>query len=280
MNLSNRETRRQLMRSLAALRCLRRWTQEDLATSAAVSPSLICDYEKGTKTPELSTIYRLLAALELPQAALECALELGRLAERAEEGGPAWKQQQEYLALSAGLAMTEFTRSLMELMEPIGPIGDGRLPEPSAADRAAAPDLWSRFELRSPEERQFLLESTPCFRSWSLCELLCHRSVVEAEERPERGLELARIALEIAEWVPGPDAWSRRLQGYSWGHVAHAYRALGDAAAAQAASARVWPLWNEGAWGDPGLLSEDRLRELESSAGRSVHLETDQPESQ
>ena len=46
-------------------RLKRDWTQEELGDKIGVSKVCISGYEKGTKSPTLNTIYRLLKALEL-----------------------------------------------------------------------------------------------------------------------------------------------------------------------------------------------------------------------
>jgi transcriptional regulator with XRE-family HTH domain len=57
--------------TLAVLRVIRGWTQEELAEASGVRPSAISDYERGRKTPELRSLRRLLAAMEMPLAAVD-----------------------------------------------------------------------------------------------------------------------------------------------------------------------------------------------------------------
>jgi transcriptional regulator with XRE-family HTH domain len=57
--------------ALAVVRVIRGWTQEELADASGVRASSISDYERGRKTPEMRTLQRLLAAMELPLAAVD-----------------------------------------------------------------------------------------------------------------------------------------------------------------------------------------------------------------
>jgi hypothetical protein len=111
-------------------------------------------------------------------------------------------------------------------------------------------------------------------KSWALAERLCEASLEALASDPEDALALADLALGIARQVEGEEAWRSRLQGYCWAHVAHARRAVQDAAGAKAAAARAWELWDEGSFSDGGLLSAARMFELlgdedlPASAGR------------
>jgi hypothetical protein len=70
--------------------------------------------------------------------------------------------------------------------------------------------------------------------------------------------------------VPGPESWRLRLQGWASAFVGNARRAQGNLVGAEAAFARSQKLWQAGAPGDPGLLDESRLVELEASLPQDI----------
>lgn len=57
--------------SLAVLRVIRGWSQEELARHSGVRPSSISDYERGKIVPGAGTLQRLLDAMGYPFSALD-----------------------------------------------------------------------------------------------------------------------------------------------------------------------------------------------------------------
>jgi phytoene dehydrogenase-like protein len=123
-------------------------------------------------------------------------------------------------------------------------------------ERQRAEELWSRLAVCSPEGRLAIVRLGQEFRTWALCERLCAESEREAPRHPAQAAELARLAQEVAERVPGPDRWRSRLRGYATAHLALALRAGGDPDAADTLLAEAERLWQEGA--DPAGLLDPR----------------------
>jgi transcriptional regulator with XRE-family HTH domain len=73
---------------LKAARDLRKWSQGDLASRAAMPPSSIAHFESGSRKPSFETLRRLANALEVTTDYL-----LGRVDEpgRAEAGDPLYR---------------------------------------------------------------------------------------------------------------------------------------------------------------------------------------------
>lgn len=71
-------------------------------------------------------------------------------------------------------------------------------------------------------------------------------SLRQAAQRPEEALELADLALSIAQRAPGEVSWRSRLLGFCWAHVANARRAAGNDAGAAEAFVRARELWRAG----------------------------------
>jgi tetratricopeptide (TPR) repeat protein len=118
------------------------------------------------------------------------------------------------------------------------------------------------------EERIALVEAFPDYWSWALAVRMCKQSVKRAAHRAEEALDLAHLALSIAERAPGEESWRQRLTGYCWAHVANARRVANNLAGADEAFVRAWALWRAGADSDAELLAEWQLFSLEASLRR------------
>lgn len=137
-----------------------------------------------------------------------------------------------------------------------------------AAARRQAEELWQGLQGLSGKERRELVITYPQYRSWALALRLCDASIRAAAHKPADALELARLALFVAERVREHESFRLRLQGLVHGFVANALRVLEDYDAADAEFARAWQLWKAGEGADPELLPEWRLLDLEASLRR------------
>lgn len=187
---------------------------------------------------------RLLADGRLFEAAqaLEGDLLVDYLAGRLD--APEARAVRGWLAASAGVRRRyEILRALTAKAE-----------QPSAADRRRAPALWKRVAALPPEPRRRAVEEDPGLWSWALCERLCAESVKAAADDAGRALELAGLAVAVAERVSGSAGWRARLQGYAAAFEANARRVANDLKGADKAMARALDLWARGAAGDPERL--------------------------
>lgn len=101
-----------------------------------------------------------------------------------------------------------------------------------ARSRAEATALWERLERLSQERRLGLARSTHTFASWGLAELLGRMSLEAASDNAGRAVELAELAVAVAESVeddePAESRWTYQLRALAWGTLANARRAAGD----------------------------------------------------
>jgi tetratricopeptide (TPR) repeat protein len=132
-------------------------------------------------------------------------------------------------------------------------------------DRREAEALWKRLKRRSKVQFLALVEEAEEFRSWALAERLCDESARAAAHDPLRAIELAEVALHIAERASGDEAWRYRLQGYAWAFLGNAFRVHGLLPEADAAFSKAWALWDQGAAVEPELLAVSRLYDLQAS---------------
>ncbi len=265
-----------LGRRLAILRESRDLSQAELTRRAGVTPSSLSLYEAGKKIPELATLFRILDALDYGLSALDKADEFclalrltpqcrrsfglpdplrGQIASLATEAGKAVSRLTDAVALLAGSEPTS-NRVRAAAMNEGYP-----LPE----DRAKAADLWERLRKYSHEVRRAFVAEFPEFQVWSLSELLSHESAAAASDSASVAFELAQLALDVAEKIPGDSARRARSKGYARGHLGNAQRVHGDLKAAEQSFALSDHEWKAGA-GCPGdLLEEARLLALKSS---------------
>ena len=257
--------------TLLALRSERRWAKKRLSTALGFSDDKqISRLERGERTLSRKTLDEYAAYLGHPTEAVDALLFAFRLISpksRTEISSPIALSADEHLRLgraALAVAWTAAEGALADLVR-------RRKLERAAAARAEARALWSRLKAATRPERRLLVTGLPEFRSWALAEEVCHQSEGAAAHKTEKALELADLALFIAEQVPGETSWRARLQGYCWAYVANARRVANDFDGAAEAFARAWDLWRAGAESDPELLAEWRLPYLEASLRRAQH---------
>ena len=241
------------------------WSGEELARTLGIQSALISGYERGSKTLSRERLEELLAPLGIPPEAIDSALyslEVGLLPEVP--GSPVDPKPSELrliheAAVVAGRkAVTETRRRMTEKVRR----------ERAAQARRQAGALWKDLQGMSPRERRRAVETERRFWTWALAERLCAESVRAAAHRADGALELAGLALRVAELAPGSEAWISRLQGYTWAFVGNARRVQGDLPGAEEAFLRSDRLWEAGAGGDPGVLDGSRVLDLKASLRR------------
>ena len=138
-----------------------------------------------------------------------------------------------------------------------------------AAEIEQAAQLFESLLPLTREERRGLVEAFPKFWSWALAVRVCEASVKRAAHRADEALELAELAVSIAERVPGEEGWRSRLLGYCWAHVGNARRVGNDLAGADKAFTYARQLWRPGSGPKPELLGDWVLPSMEASLRRA-----------
>jgi transcriptional regulator with XRE-family HTH domain len=247
------------------LRMLRGWTQTELAEAAGLSASAISRYEIGDIVPGREALEEIAMAVGLPLRMLDrvflwVGAARSAVASATDPGDPDRLADAVAGELAAGLSdLLDTVTSMMLTSLPdldSGPWRRAAAAPPQADDREEAPELWEALQRHEPSTRRFLVEDSRRFQKWALCELLCAESVRAACGSADEALELAELALRVAERTPGEEIWRLRLQGYAWTHIGHARQARGDRPGAKEAFNHARPLWKIGAPGDPGLLAD------------------------
>jgi transcriptional regulator with XRE-family HTH domain len=254
--------------ALTVLRSALGWDQTELARAVGVRPSMISDYERGQRNLPREKLEELAGVMGLPAEAVDWAFSFVQSLRSVAQapgfpGAPADAERRQIEAIAGETARltAEFFRSLLSRIT---------IHARALAARQQAAALWKTMQRRKPSERRMLVEDAQEYRNWGLCELLCSESIKAAADDADRAIELAQLAVLIADLAPGEDTWRWRLQGYAAAHLGNARRVRSDLPGAEEAFAAASKLWETGAPGDPGLLSEAQVLSLEAS------LRTDQ----
>jgi transcriptional regulator with XRE-family HTH domain len=241
------------------------WTDEELARALEIQPALISAYERGRKPLSRERLEGLLAVMAVPPEAIEAALLAHSLAFPPEdqEGSspvdpsPAERRTVHEAAAVAGLKAAEATRQKLT--------ANLRQRRTTRARRQAEA-RWKTLAVMTPEGRRSAVEKESRYWTWALAERLCNESVRAAAHRADRAMELAGLALRVAELSPESEAFRSRLQGYAWAFVANARRVQGDLPGAEAAFARSDNLWAAVGEAAPShLLDGSRRLDLKAS---------------
>jgi transcriptional regulator with XRE-family HTH domain len=240
--------------AIILLRSLKEWDQAELARASGIAPSQLSVYERGGRAVPRYVLERVAAAVGFPSPMLEPLLRALRAFRLAAQGETRADRM---------LGDLFYAELMVRIREAVAPILEELFAEeepimvPVAEDRDAAEELWRNCQDCTPEDWLLLVEEAEEYQSWALCERVAAAS--RDEENPAQALELARLAVEIADRVPGEEPWRQRVQGYALAHLSRAQRANGDPAEAEKTLACAKQLWEAGAPGDLGLLNGEGL---------------------
>ena len=239
--------------ALTFLRSKRGWSKKRLADALGVDRSLLSRYERGDQLTR-ERLDALVAPLGYPPEAVEVLRLADRLISLGEEGG------------SLGVSAMAVGWSAAELaFEDLARREETRKAE---AERREAEESWASLKKATREDRRALVSGFPEFRTPALAARVCAASLRAAPHNAREALELAELALSIAEQAPGEEDLRSRAQAYCWAHVGNARRVANDLDGAEEAFARSWSLRQVGAEADSDLFPEWQLLSLEASLRR------------
>ena len=164
-------------------------------------------------------------------------------------------------ALGFDLAVIEEARRFIERLRALEI-------RPSPEDRLAARDLFVRLERHPAPLRRALLREVAEFRSWALVEFVAQESSRVAAHDAAKAVELADLALALAEEIPGHAEWRLALRAYALAHLGNARRVAGNLRGAEQAFRAAEGLWPLGKPDPYGLLSGARMLGMFASLRR------------
>jgi tetratricopeptide (TPR) repeat protein len=249
---------------LAFLREGMGWSQRQLERAAALAANMVGNYENGHKQLTRERLESLISFMGLgPERIDGCLAELEAARAHARPGPrdpfSSRRQKIEAIAAQFGRMAAAFARAALNLLT----LGSETVHAHDQADH-----LWRRLKRYKPEDRLTVVEEDRRYCRWGLVVIVVQESLDAAPNQPKEALELARLALRIAELVSGSRDWGWRLQGYAGAALTNAYRVCSDLPAARKARARAKQLWDDGEPGDPGLLNEALLPWVEAALHR------------
>jgi transcriptional regulator with XRE-family HTH domain len=251
--------------ALTYLRTSAGWSRAQLArTLGLADESLISAYERGAKPLTREKLDSLVESLGHPPEAVDVLLFVhGLIYPEPREEAPEERRTMDRAAMAAGWTAGRIAAEAVraELIRK-------RKQETAEAAKRQAEERFRSLIALTPRERRGLVEVFPDYWSRALAVRVCQASVKKAAHKPGEALELAELALWIAERIPGDERERSRLRGYCWGHIANARRVANDHAGSDEAFARAWELWHAGADSDPELLGEWVLPSMEASLRR------------
>jgi transcriptional regulator with XRE-family HTH domain len=235
--------------------------QKDVAERLGRHPTLVSALELGNKPLDRDRLEEVIALLGYASEAVDLTLAFldllpltwlspgGTEAERSIPLAAA-----RVATVTAEATVEAFTRSLRQAVK--------------RREERQAEAQWELFRTFSPADQQLLIAHAPEYHTAAFCARLCTQSEKAAADRPNRALELARLALEVAEKVPGTEAERDRLRAGCWAQIGNALRVGNAHDAADAAFVRVRELWKTGQTAELGFVEEWQLLDLEASLRR------------
>jgi tetratricopeptide (TPR) repeat protein len=136
-------------------------------------------------------------------------------------------------------------------------------------ERGEAPGLFAELMERTEEQREILLRNSQRFRTWGLLELAVERSLERSIQDAERGEELGRLALRIADLLDDDRYGADQLEDLrarAWAYVGNARRIRSDFQGAEEAFRQALSHLQRGT-GD--LFEQAILLDLQASLRRS-----------
>src|SRR5580693_4269297 len=225
---------------LVVLRVLRGWSQGELAAAAGVAPDNISKYERGTTATPPELLERLVTAMGYPGQMVERTAAFARMALKMRDAGAGGQPGESIEAAVAALAAEMGWSWEGTVREKVTRV----LEEAEILDaRRRARALWARLRPYPHEARLALVREGEELSGWALAELLCERSVEAAADDAGAAVEVAELAVAVAERARGRRPTPREAQGYAWGFLGNARRVRGEFEAAERAFARSAELW-------------------------------------
>ncbi len=256
----------ELRTAVAILRILRGWSQADLALATGLGASAVSRYESGAQRPSRPTFNRIATAVGVRPLLVRGLLTWIRAARSCILGEHFQPTLNELIESCTAEVTEAFSTLLRQVAADM--IGPPSLPAEyrAAMDQKLEEELWDQLEKAPVEDWYAIIEEVPETRDWPFCMTLCEKTLdLAGKGNAAKALELAGVAVRLAElyWTDGP--WRLRLEGYARAHLAAALQASGDLDAAEEAMQRARTLWDAGGPGDSSPLDEERLVELESA---------------
>lgn len=210
-------------------------TQEEFAEAVGTTQAHVSNYERAKQAPPDAALRRMARVAGVPWHVVQHLRRFLAAAREAVERGTA-----------AGAPVTNLAVLDNVLLAAIPYLVEETVLESGEALREGR-EVLATLEPLAPEERRQRIDTAPpgACRSWAaLVKVVCEASARAAADNAERALELADLALSVAERVPPEELGAARA--YAWGYLGNARRVANDHDGAGEALAHAWELWRPG----------------------------------
>ncbi|HEV7667731.1 MAG TPA: helix-turn-helix transcriptional regulator [Thermoanaerobaculia bacterium] len=247
--------------ALKALCSLLGWSWGDFARALGLSRNTLHRIEKGVSKLSDKKQEAAKSILEITPEEFEAAVHLATLIFERKNAGiapPAPGSRRARLAKQFEAAVRDaraFLESRVRAIE-------------VAEAKEEAERLWKELATRPQKERLVRVETCDEFLAPAFIARLCDESENAAARKASEAVELADLALKVAELAPGTERQRAGRLGYSWGFVGNARRVSNAPGAADLAFASSCELWSQGAGEEPEFFDPARLLDREASLRR------------
>ena len=256
------------------MRAFCRMEPKEFAKAAGIGPRDVARYETGERMPKDRTLRRMAAASGVSPARLGLLLGVFRQTvigrrdwTEAEIASIDKKPSKNDRAALRDLVLeltTELSEAMKAALAILFEIAGLPPPPPPAEARAEAASNWQRFQEIPAEQRRYVIANGKEYHSWAFCELLCAASIDE-KCSANAALDLAELAVQVAE-MPGGSPWTRwRLRSYALGFLGSARKRLGDLLGAEDAFEQARDAWTRGEVVESEPLDENLWLSLDAS---------------
>lgn len=232
--------------------------QEGFASPSAIT-MLETDPERAIPRERLA---ELLSRMDVPPEFGHAALYAISLIDRPPAAPPALVGLTDEDHRGFERAAVRSGQAVVEAIRREGPRACRRIKAEAARQDAAA--FFELARQLNPRERSLLVETTAIPLIWAHAERLALESTKAAAHAADRAVELAGLAVRVAEKATVPEACRPFLLGWCWAFLGNARRVGGHLPEAEAGFQQADQLWQQGQ-GDPWPLEKSRLLDLKAS---------------
>ncbi len=237
--LSRSQLKVRMVRALSGL------SQDDFERESGVAN--VAAFENGQRPPSAAQLDQMAGAAGLTPD--DCEEMLRDYEARVLRNGGTRKPPRRLAAGGVALSL----EAVIDCYDARIAARDSRLPGLREAQRQEAREAWERLRpLKAFKDLAVVVKRGREYQTWAMVELLCRES--EGAADAGRAVDLAGLAVTIAEGMRLAEGWGRRVRGYALRHLAAARRRAGlaeDADVAQAEGDRLW----EAGWDPEGVLA-------------------------
>lgn len=261
-----RGTPTRLGEAVAGLRIRAGLKQKDLVRLSGLSKDDVSEIETGKRAPTREEVDRLAAVMGFePEDVDAMLLRIDSLESLPPGESPVAPLPSEQRLIRRGAIATAQAAASTVVAEWTRRVVEHR----AAEQREEAAEKVELLVAQDPKDWRYLVDKSPSYRSWAVSDWLALASEKAAASDPHRALELADLAVYVAQRLTeGSERWRARVEGKAWYAVGNARRVLGRLQWSDEAFTTADELWEKGAPADPGVFDRGLVLDMKASLRR------------